>query len=174
MRVQFWLWLFPAVVTLHNLEEAIWLPAWSQTAGRWFSPVAPQAFRFAVAILTILAWLVAWMAIRSGQQSLWAYAALGSMVATLINAVAPHLALSVVTHHYMPGLATSLLLNVPALSFLVWLVFKQDYVSGMKASLACVIVPLLLLLSIPLLFRLGKAVTRRDDNRNRERAFRLR
>ena len=33
-------WLFALVVTLHNLEEAIWLPDWSQTAGRWHSPVS--------------------------------------------------------------------------------------------------------------------------------------
>ena len=32
---QHWQWLFPAAITVHNLEEAIWLPAWSRTAGRW-------------------------------------------------------------------------------------------------------------------------------------------
>jgi hypothetical protein len=28
-------WLFPSVIALHNLEEAIWLPEWSRQAGRW-------------------------------------------------------------------------------------------------------------------------------------------
>jgi hypothetical protein len=158
MRIQIWLWLIPAVITLHNLEEAIWLPACSQTSGRWFRPVTPEVFRFAAATLAIFAYFLAWMTIRSGRQSLWAYATLGYMVAVIINAVAPHLVLSIASRRYMPGVATGLFLNVPILSFLVWLIFKQDYVSGAKAGLACVVMPLLLLLSIPLLFRLGKVV----------------
>jgi hypothetical protein len=159
MRLQIWLWLFPAVVTLHNLEEAIWLPTWSQSPGRWFRPVAPEGFRIAAATLATFAYLLVWMTIRSGRQSLWAYATVGYMVAMILNALAPHLALSIASRRYMPGLATGLLLNVPVLSFLVWLILKQDYVRGAKAGLACVVMPLLLLLSIPLLFRLGTAFT---------------
>lgn len=159
MRVQVWLWLFPAVVTLHNLEEAIWLPAWSKTPGRWFRPVSPAVFRFGAATLAIFAYLLAWMTIRSGRQSLWAYATLGYMVAMIFNALVPHLALTIASRRYMPGVATGLFLNVPILSFLVWLILEQDYVTGAKAGLACVVMPLLLLLSILLLFRLGKVVT---------------
>jgi hypothetical protein len=33
MRLERLLWMFPVAVTLHNLEEAVWLPAWSQHAG---------------------------------------------------------------------------------------------------------------------------------------------
>jgi hypothetical protein len=159
MRVQVWLWLFPAVVTLHNLEEAIWLPAWSQTAGRLFRPVAPRVFRFAVVFLTVLVYLLAWMTIRSGRQSIWAYATLGAMAATLINAVAPHLVFSIAMRRYMPGLVTGLFLNIPVLSLLVLLLFKEGYVSGTEAGLACTVVPLMLLLSLPLLFRLARIIT---------------
>jgi hypothetical protein len=34
--------------TIHNAEEAVWLPAWSQTAGIWHPPVGAFEFRFAV------------------------------------------------------------------------------------------------------------------------------
>jgi hypothetical protein len=47
MRFRMLQWLFPLVVTLHNTEEAIWLPAWSQHAGTWHVPVGPGEFRFA-------------------------------------------------------------------------------------------------------------------------------
>jgi hypothetical protein len=30
MRLKKLVWMFPLALTLHNLEEAIWLPAWSQ------------------------------------------------------------------------------------------------------------------------------------------------
>jgi len=53
-----WQWLFPFAITLHNLEEAIWLPAWSKHAGKWHRPVSPSAFPFAVAVFTLLAFMV--------------------------------------------------------------------------------------------------------------------
>jgi hypothetical protein len=31
-------WLFALSLTIHNLEEAIWLPEWSQQAGKWHPP----------------------------------------------------------------------------------------------------------------------------------------
>jgi uncharacterized protein with HXXEE motif len=48
-------WLFVLAVGLHNLEEALWLPAWSERAGRWCNPVGAREFRFAVVILTAAA-----------------------------------------------------------------------------------------------------------------------
>jgi len=47
-------WLFAAAVTLHNLEEVVWLPRWSHTAGKWHYPVGSFEFRFAVISLTML------------------------------------------------------------------------------------------------------------------------
>ncbi len=158
MRLPALLWLFPAVVTLHNLEECIWLPEWSRHAGRWYRPVAPGVFRFAVTVLTILTYVLTWLAVHGGRQAVWAYLIFGAMVVTLANAIVPHLVVTIASRHYMPGLTTGLLLNVPVLSVLVWMALKTDYVSGAKAALACVVVPLLLLLSILLLFRLGKAL----------------
>jgi len=36
--------LFLLAVTLHSLEEAVWLPDWSQQAGRWHQPVEKIPF----------------------------------------------------------------------------------------------------------------------------------
>ena len=47
-------WLFVFAVAVHNLEEAIWLPAWSQRAGRCYHGVGNAEFRFAVTLLTLL------------------------------------------------------------------------------------------------------------------------
>ena len=38
MSFQSLLWFFPIVVTLHNAEEAIWFPEWTQRTRRWPAP----------------------------------------------------------------------------------------------------------------------------------------
>ena len=99
-------WLFPVVVTLHNAEEALWLPGWSKRAVLWRSPVTPGSFRFAAAVLTILAFAVTWLSARSGKQTVWTYLAFGYMAAVLANVLIPHIALTVALRSYMPGVAT--------------------------------------------------------------------
>jgi hypothetical protein len=151
-------WLFPVVVTLHNAEEALGLPGWSRRAGRWYDPVAPGVFRFAVVILTLAAYLVTGLSISTGRQTVWTYLAFGSMAVTLVNVLIPHIIASVATRSYMPGLATGVALNLPVLSLLIVLALRQGYVSGWKAAEFSVGVAVLVALSIPALFRLGKVL----------------
>lgn len=151
------LWLFPAVVTLHNLEEAIWLPRWAARDARWPSP-GSHVFLFAVTVLTLFAYTSTWLALRSGRQSFWMYVVFGYMVAVLINVLVPHLAMTVLRRSYMPGLGTGLLFILPVLWMLVAHSVKEQYVSGLRAVSAAIAVPLVLLCSIPALFALGKAM----------------
>ncbi|MGB8065465.1 MAG: HXXEE domain-containing protein [Candidatus Sulfotelmatobacter sp.] len=152
------LWLFPIVITLHNAEEAIWLSGWSKEAGRWPATVTPGVFRFGAAFLTIAAFAVTWLSFRSDKQTVWIYLTFGYMVAMLANVLIPHVGVSVVLRSYMPGLATAVALNLPVLSLLVVLALREKYVSGWKAAAYSVGVPVLLLLSIPALFKLGRAL----------------
>jgi hypothetical protein len=78
------------------------------------------------------------------------------MVAMLANVLVPHIAVSVATRRYMPGVATGVALNLPALSLLVVLALGEGYVSGWKAAAYAVGVAGILVLSIPALFKLGK------------------
>lgn len=149
-------WLFPLVITLHNAEEAIWLPGWSKRPGRWPATVAPGVFRFTVVILTVLAYAVTWLSASSGKQSVWTYLAFGCIAATLANVLIPHLAATIAMRSYMPGAATAVFLNLPALSLLVVLALREGYVSGWKAVAYCLGVIVALVASIPVLFKLGK------------------
>jgi hypothetical protein len=151
-------WFFPLVATLHNAEEAIWFPSWSKRAGRWHSPVAPGVFRFAVAVFTVLAFAVTWLSYCSGKQTVWTYLVYGYMIAMLANVLIPHIAATVAMRSYMPGVVTGVALNLPVLSLLVVLALRQGYVSGWKAAAYSVVVGGFLLLSIPALFKLGKAL----------------
>jgi hypothetical protein len=151
-------WLFPIVVTIHNAEEEFWLPQWMQHSALWLAPVAPAVFLFSLSVLTLLAFAVTYLSFRTGPQTLWTYLAVGYIVAMLANVLVPHVIASFLTQSYMPGLATALGLNLPVLSFLLGLSWRERYVSGRKAAGCFVVVPLVLLASLPALFRLGGAL----------------
>jgi hypothetical protein len=150
-------WLFPLVVTIHNAEESLWLPAWARHTSWWPMLVAPKVFLFAASVLTLLAFAVTYLSFRTGPQTACSYITVGYMVAMLANAL-PHVSASLLTRSYMPGLATALVLNVPVLWLLVSLSWRERYVSGRKAVAYFVAVPLILLTSLPVLFRLGGAL----------------
>jgi uncharacterized protein with HXXEE motif len=156
MRFRKLQWLFPLVVTLHNTEEAIWLPAWSQQASTWHVPVGPGEFRFAALVLTLLAFLVTYLSVRMGQQTVWAYLATGYMAAMIANVFLPHMAASVAMRSYTPGLVTAVLLNLPVLFLLLRQALREGYVSGWKAAIYWIGVPVCLLIAIPALFKLGR------------------
>jgi hypothetical protein len=156
MSFQHLLWLFPIVVTLHNAEEAIWLPSWSKRAVLWHNPVTPGSFRFAVAVLTVLAFAITWLSAESGKQTVWTYLAFGCMAVTLANVLIPHIALTLMLRSYMPGVATAVALNLPVLSLLMVFAVREGYVSGWKAAAYSACVAGILMASIQILFKIGK------------------
>lgn len=146
--------LFCLAITVHNLEEAIWLPAWSQQASRFQKPVTKGEFRFAVAVITGLAYLTAiGYLIWPYTIAKWLFTGfLGSMI---VNAIFPHLLATLIMKKYAPGLATGLLLNIPVNSFILFHMHADNIVSTSEIIFSTVIVGGGLLALIPLLFRLG-------------------
>lgn len=153
-----WQWLFPLVITVHNLEEAVWLPAWSQRAGRWHRPVEPFAFRFAVAVLTVLAYAATVWSAVGGPESIGAYLLSGYALAMLLNVFLPHLLATVALHSYMPGLATALVFNLPVTAGLLQAAFVEGYVKLPMFVYYAVPVCLGLVASIPVLFAVGRKI----------------
>lgn len=151
-------WLFPLAIALHNAEEAIWLPGWSKRTGRWHDPIAPGVFRFAIVILTALAFVLTGLSFESGRETVWTYLVFGYMAAMLANVLIPHIMASIATRSYMPGLATGMAVNLPVFSLLIVLALRQECVSGGKAAAYFAGMTGLLLLSIPAFFKLGKAL----------------
>ena len=148
-------WLFPLAVTLHNLEEAIWLPAWSDKAGKWRHPVAPFAFRFAVAVLTALAFIVTIWSTIAGPESVGTYLLTGYALGMLLNVLLPHLMATMALRNYMPGLATAVLLNLPVTILLLHSAFREGFVSFPSFAYYGILVCLGLVGVIPVLFVMG-------------------
>ena len=149
-------WAFAIAITIHNIEEAILLPAWSQGAGRWKRPVGANEFRFAVAVLTAAVFAAAIMAGIGGKKSLGAYLVCGYALAMLLNIVYPHVLATVVLREYAPGTLTALLLNLPVSVLLLAMAFREDYIDASTFLWAGPLVVLAIAGSIPLLLAIGR------------------
>ena len=104
--------------TIHNVEEAVWLPAWSQTTGMLQQPVGAFEFRFAVIALTLLVYGVVYYFARYDNR-VARYMMAGALVMILFNVFVPHLAVTVILFRYAPGTISGILLNVPVCSYLL-------------------------------------------------------
>ena len=150
--------LFPVAVTLHNLEEAALLPDWWQNAGRWHTPVEKIPFRFAVLILTLLAYVFTYFGVIGGKQSIGVYLLSGYALIMLVNVFFPHLLAAIWLRRYVPGLATGLVLNLPVCSALLFSFLKNGYVSPWRLFITGVIFMGAVLILIRVLLKLGEEV----------------
>jgi hypothetical protein len=149
-------WAFALATAVHNLEEAIWLPGWSQSAGRWHVPVGAREFRFAVTVLTALAAFAALLATVQGKQSLGAYIVSGYALAMLFNVAIPHVLATLALRQYMPGTTTALLLNLPATSLLLSAAFAEGFIDCDRFLIAGPAVVVGIVALIPALFWIGR------------------
>ncbi len=150
-------WLFAVAITLHNLEEALWLPQWSKSVGRWHHPVGAWEFRFAVGVLTALAYGAAYLAVVSGRETVGAYLISGYALSMLMNVLFPHLLATILMRRYAPGTATALLLNLPVTLLLLYQGFQQSYIRLSTFIWAGPLVVAAILGSIPILFAIGRS-----------------
>ena len=153
-------WLFVAGLALHNLEEAIWLPAWSVNAAPWHPPVAPFQFGVAVVALTVAAAASVLLVRLGGRRSLGAYLVTGYALAMLLNVAFPHLLATIALRSYMPGTATAVLFNLPVTALLVRAAFREGYVERRKLLWAGPLVVGGLMLAIPVLLAAGAEIER--------------
>lgn len=147
--------LFCLAITLHNIEEAVWLPKWSQRASRFHKPVTPGEFHFAVIVVTVLAYVSAlyFCFQPASEPAKWIFTGfLGSMV---VNAIFPHLIVTILMKKYAPGLLTGLLLNIPVNSFIIAQMFQNHSITWKELIISTIAVGSLLLALIPLLFKAG-------------------
>ncbi len=165
MTAQALAWLFPLAITLHNLEEGVWLPSWSRRTPMW-RPVDAGEFRFALVVLTLLAYLTAFWSTSQGARSVGAYIHAGYMLAMLLNVFVPHLAVTLVTRRLMPGVVTGVLFVAPVTATGLYLALRRGgYITRDDFLLSAPLVVAALLISLPLLFRLGRLVLGRRDVR---------
>ncbi|MER2106864.1 MAG: HXXEE domain-containing protein [Solibacillus sp.] len=149
----FYALLFCLAITLHNLEEALWLPQWSQIGYPFVQPVTAAQFHFAVLVVTALAYVVSFLFCVFPKALSFQSIFIGFLGAMIINAFFPHLLLTIYTGNYAPGLITGLLVIVP-INTIVF--YKLRPLSFKNICLSTVIVGASLLLLLPVLFQIGR------------------
>ena len=143
MSFETWQWLFPVAVTIHNSEEAIFMPRWI-AANPARVPLHPGAgrVRLALLVLTLAAFVLTCLSARYGKGSIPAYLLFGYITAMLANVVIPHIPASLVFREYTPGLVTAVVVNLPVMAVLFFLALREQWVEGMKAVAYGTLVPI--------------------------------
>ena len=156
MSLSFLGWLFALGVVIHNVEEALFLPAWSLCAGRWPRAVSAVAFRFAVTVLSMAVLIAAWFASTGGSQSIGAYFLVGYALAMVLNVFIPHVAASIVLRSYAPGTGTALLFNLPLGGWLIYRYLAEGYLKPPVFLFSGPVTVLAIVATIPVLFYVDK------------------
>ncbi|HBF38925.1 MAG TPA: HXXEE domain-containing protein [Firmicutes bacterium] len=148
--------LFLMSFTLHNLEEAIWLPKWSKSAGKYHPQVTNNEFHFALFIITIFGYIVTSLFLSVGHfNEILKYIYLGFILMMCLNALFPHFLATITLKRYAPGTLTGLFLNLPIGLFVVVGIYGRD-LEFFKLIVGGIIVTGVIWISLPPLFKLGK------------------
>ena len=100
-------------VTLHNLEEAMCLVSWARSHVKlWFRP-SPGIYWVATSLVSAVVWIPVVGVCVSKESTHFQNALTGFALVMAINAVLPHLVISLITHSYSPGTGTAMLFNLP-------------------------------------------------------------
>jgi len=152
-------WSFPMAIALHNLEEAIWLPAWSRKyAGQWHRTVGDVEIRFAVTVLTGIIFAIASMTWLSGWGSIWHYLLAAAALGQSVNIIFPHLVGTIAVGKYSPGLLTGIIGVWPSSAFLLYKGFINGQLDAVKLIVVTLIFVPLMLAGIPLFFWIGRKI----------------
>lgn len=151
-------WLFALAITVHNIEEGLFLPAYAGTVPRLSGRITPFAFRFALVILTAAIYGIVALSVAGSAYAVELLAGLAAVM--IVNAAVPHLALTVALRRYAPGTGTALCIVLPLSLLVIVNGLAAGTVTGRSLLIAAIAVAVALLVAIPLLFSAGRFVER--------------
>jgi len=134
-------------IMIHNIEEYLWLPKWSEHAGKWSTALDTQGFR--KTIWAISALLLAITLLALAQTTIGMYLIAGYAVAMVLNVFKPHLLATIDMKMYSPGLASALLFNLPIGSYLVYYSVNEMQLSLTGVVISSATIAIGLLIGVP-------------------------
>ncbi|WP_424358420.1 HXXEE domain-containing protein [Methanocella sp. MCL-LM] len=154
--------LFLLSFTLHNLEEALWMPKWKQDKIRFLKPAPKNEFYFALIVLTSLSYLAVCLLAFYPEQRFFTYIFAGFLGAMTFNAIFPHLAATIALRKYAPGVITAVLLMLPINGLILFYMASNGVLSVYEIVLSTLGVGIPMAASLPLLFWIGRKLIRFD------------
>jgi hypothetical protein len=139
-------WFVPFSIAVHNIEEAFTLDPFlpvikerlSKYRGNDFVPTWPQ-YRLALITVTLIPFVVAILPLKAARRLTLMLIASTTM---LINVI-PHLAGSIIFKQYVPGLASSLLINLPSSMLSIFLAFRSGFLNLRKMAVISIFAAIL-------------------------------
>ena len=151
------IWLLAISETLHNLEEAVWMPGWSETAGMWQLKVGATEFRIAVILITLLIYGVV-LYFSKNNNELSKFLMGGALIMILFNVFVPHLLATIFMQNYAPGVISGVLLNVPVILYLTLRGLKEGYYKIKTMVLAGLCFGLITIPLLQLFYLIGRVI----------------
>lgn len=155
--------IFSIALTLHNIEEALWLPEWSVQAKRYHKPVTKKEFHFAVLCVTILAYITSFLFLLCGDIALIRYIFFGFVGCMIFNVIFPHLVATVFMKKYAPGLLTGLFINLPFFTIIIIEAIGLGLITVLEFVVSTVIIGICILSILPILFKTGNKLLKFED-----------
>ena len=152
-------WLFALAFTAHNIEEGLFLPAYTVKDPRLAGRVTPFALRFTLVTLTTVTCAIAAFAATGHHPAIQLLAGIAAVM--VINAMVPHLTLTLAFRRYAPGTGTAIGLVVPLSLLVIVDGLATSVLTARGLLVTTVAVAVVLLVAIPLLFWVGHVAERR-------------
>lgn len=152
-------WLFALAFTVHNIEEGLFLPAYTAQNSRLAGRVTPFSLRFALVILTAALYVIAAFAAAGNHLAIQLLAGVAAVM--VINAMVPHLTLTLVFRRYAPGTGSAICLVVPLSLLVIVNGLAAEALTPRSLLFATIAVAVVLLFAIPSLFWAGHYAERR-------------
>lgn len=140
------------------MEEALWMPKWSNTNKKYSRVSSTKEFYFALIFITILAYITTFLYGLYQFNGVIKYIFYGFVGAMLLNAIIPHIFLTILTKNYCPGVLTGGFLNLPCFSILIVYSIKINAIELQEVIVSTGIISIVLLAILPILFRIGRKV----------------
>ncbi|MBV6449509.1 MAG: hypothetical protein MHPDNHAH_00219 [Anaerolineales bacterium] len=157
------LWLVPIFFTLHNLEEAPFMEAWTKRLPlKIFPVVSTRQFVIAVTFLTLGAFLVTFWSVNFLQGPSGYLIVLGIQAALFFNAFIPHLAATIRFHMYSPGAVTATLITIPFSLYLFQRALAEQLISWNQIWFLLAIAPFAIVFFAFISLQIGKALDKKE------------
>jgi hypothetical protein len=129
------LWLVPIAIAVHNLEEALFIPAFlpfvNHRLRAIFGAAAPdltaRTYFIALSVVTVIPFVIAATGNLSRKSAPAVYAMVTIALLMLVN-VAVHLGSTVLAGGYAPGLVTAVVANLPLFAYVVRRAVREQWV----------------------------------------------